>query len=129
MRLSGSRLERVFNIIHEQTRKPAPNPVTRVLSEGMVVGLANHTVLIARDGRETAIDDSAAPIRDENGEISGVVMVFHDVTEQRRTGLRAAGIKSIAESKPGRILKDEFRSGRQNSPRLTRICAIFPLAF
>ena len=50
----------------------------------MVVGLANHTVLIARDGRERAIDDSAAPIRDENGEISGVVMVFHDVTEQRR---------------------------------------------
>ena len=80
----GQRLERVFNIIHEQTRKPAPNPVTRVLSEGMVVGLANHTVLIARDGRERAIDDSAAPIRDENGEISGVVMVFHDVTEQRR---------------------------------------------
>jgi PAS domain S-box-containing protein len=86
----GQPLEKVFNIIHEQTRQPAPNPVTRVLREGMVVGLANHTALIARDGRETAIDDSAAPIKDGNGKISGVVMVFHDVTEQRRadTALR-----------------------------------------
>ena len=86
----GQPLEKVFNIINERTRKPAPNPVSRVLREGMVVGLANHTALIARDGREAAIDDSAAPIRDQNGTISGVVMVFHDVTEQRRadTALR-----------------------------------------
>ena len=90
----GQPLEKVFNIIHEQTRKPALNPVSRVLSEGVVVGLANHTALIARDGRETAIDDSAAPIKDENGEISGVVMVFHDVTEQRRaeTALRESNL-------------------------------------
>ena len=86
----GQPLEKVFNIIHEQTRKPAPNPVSRVLSEGIVVELANHTALIARDGRETAIDDSAAPIRNESGEIYGVVMVFHDVTQRRRveTALR-----------------------------------------
>ena len=86
----GQPLEKVFHIVHEQTRQPAPNPVIRVLSEGVVVGLANHTALIARDGRETAIDDSAAPIKDENGEIAGVVMVFHDVTDQRRadTALR-----------------------------------------
>jgi len=86
----GQPLEKVFNIINERTRKPAPNPVSRVLREGMVVGLANHTALIARDGREAAIDDSAAPIRDQDGMVSGVVMVFHDVTEQRRadTALR-----------------------------------------
>jgi PAS domain S-box-containing protein len=81
---SGLPLEKVFHIINEQTRKPAPNPVTRILGEGLVVGLANHTALIARDGKETAIDDSAAPIRTETGKISGVVMVFHDVTEQRK---------------------------------------------
>jgi PAS domain S-box-containing protein len=77
-------LESVFNIVNEQTGKPAPNPVARVLREGVVVGLANHTSLISRDGKETAIDDSAAPIRDANGKTTGVVMVFHDVTEQRR---------------------------------------------
>jgi PAS domain S-box-containing protein len=80
----GQPIENVFHIINEQTRKPAPNPVAKVLREGTIVGLANHTALIARDGRETAIADSAAPIRDGSGKISGVVMVFHEVTEQRR---------------------------------------------
>lgn len=80
----GQPLENVFKIVNEETRKPAQNPVTRILREGVVVGLANQTVLIARDGRETAIADSAAPIRDATGDISGVVMVFHNVTEQRR---------------------------------------------
>ena len=78
-------MEKVFNIINEQSRATAPNPVASVLREGVVIGLANHTALIARDGRETAIDDSAAPIRDGTGNIVGVVMVFHDVTERRRT--------------------------------------------
>jgi PAS domain S-box-containing protein len=81
----GQPLESVFNIIHEETRKPAPNPVSRVLREGGVVELARHSALIARDGREIAIDDSAAPLRDASGKIGGVVMVFHDVTGQRRT--------------------------------------------
>jgi PAS domain S-box-containing protein len=81
---AGQPVDTVFNIVHEQARTPAPNPVTRVLREGVVVGLANHTALIARDGTETAIADSAAPIRDGSGKMSGVVMVFHDVTEQRR---------------------------------------------
>jgi PAS domain S-box-containing protein len=80
----GQPLEKVFNIINEQTRKPGSNPVTTVLRDGLVAGLANLTALISRDGRETAIDDSAAPIRDATGKISGVVVVFHDVTEQRR---------------------------------------------
>jgi PAS domain S-box-containing protein len=80
----GQALETVFNIMNDQTRQPAPNPVTRVLREGAVVGLSNHTVLIARDGKETAIGDSAAPIQDETGKILGAVMVFHDVTEQRK---------------------------------------------
>ena len=81
----GQPLEKVFVIINEETRKPASNPVAKALRDGVVVGMANHTALIARDGRETPIDDSAAPIRDRSGKMSGVVMVFHDVTEQRRT--------------------------------------------
>ena len=81
----GQPIETVFNIIDEKTRKPAYNPVFKVLREGVVVSLANHTSLIARGGTETAIDDSAAPIRDGTGKISGVVMVFHDVTKQRQT--------------------------------------------
>ncbi|HEY6769904.1 MAG TPA: PAS domain S-box protein [Candidatus Sulfotelmatobacter sp.] len=80
----GQPLEKVFNIINEETRQPAPNPVAKVLREGKAAGLANHTALIARHGTEIPIDDSAAPIRDAEGKLSGVVMVFHDVTERRR---------------------------------------------
>ena len=81
---SGQPLEKVFNIINEDTRKPARNPVDIVLRDGIVVGLANHTTLIGKDGTERSIEDSAAPIRDAMGTISGAVMVFHDVTQRRR---------------------------------------------
>ncbi|MGH7833141.1 MAG: ATP-binding protein [Candidatus Binatia bacterium] len=81
---SGQPLEKVFNIINEETREPAGNPVDKVLREGIVVGLANHTALISKDGTERSIEDSAALIRDASGKISGAVMVFHDVTERRR---------------------------------------------
>src|SRR5262249_30935367 len=73
----------VFNIINENSRRNAENPVTRVLAEGTVVGLANHTVLIAADGTERPIDDSGAPIRNRDGRIVGVVLVFRDVSERR----------------------------------------------
>jgi PAS domain S-box-containing protein len=76
-------IEEVFNIINEKTGKPAPNPVEKVLKEGKVVGLANHTALISREGKPWAIEDSAAPIKDAQGRVLGVVMVFHDVTEKR----------------------------------------------
>jgi PAS domain S-box-containing protein len=80
----GQPLQNVFKIISEQSRQPAHNPIQRALEDGAVVGLANHTALISRNGKETAIADSAAPIRDASGKISGAVMVFHDVTERRR---------------------------------------------
>jgi len=79
----GQPLERVFQIINEVTRAPVENPATRALREGVVVGLANHTVLIRKDGGECPIDDSAAPIRNEDGYISGCVLIFRDVTAQR----------------------------------------------
>jgi PAS domain S-box-containing protein len=80
----GVPLETVFNIVNEKTRRTVENPATRALREGVVVGLANHTLLIARDGVERPIDDSAAPIRNTKGDVSGVVLVFRDVTERRK---------------------------------------------
>ncbi len=80
---AGIPLDLVFKIINEETRQTVENPATRALREGLVVGLANHTLLIAKDGTERAIDDSAAPIRNANGEVAGVVLVFRDVTDRR----------------------------------------------
>lgn len=81
----GQPLERVFHIVNEGNRQPVENPVMRVLREGRVVGLANHTVLIAKDGTERPVDDSAAPILDSAGALVGVVMVFRSVAGQRRS--------------------------------------------
>jgi diguanylate cyclase (GGDEF)-like protein/PAS domain S-box-containing protein len=77
-------LPEIFHIINATTRSAVGNPVASVLESGHVVGLANHTVLVARDGREYQIADSAAPIRDAAGKIVGVVLVFSDVTEKYR---------------------------------------------
>jgi len=72
----------IFRIINEQTRKSADNPVEKVLKEGNIVGLANHTVLISKNGHEYPIADSGAPIKNDEGEITGVVLVFRDMTEE-----------------------------------------------
>ena len=80
----GRPLPECFNIVNEETRKQVSNPVEMVLREGNVVGLANHTVLIARHGGERAIEDSAAPVRDLDGKLCGVVLVFHDATQRRQ---------------------------------------------
>jgi PAS domain S-box-containing protein len=81
----GRPLEEVFATIDEVTRAPCENPVTRVLSTGQVSELANHTVLMARNGAERTVADSGAPIRDRNGETIGVVLVFRDMTEKRKS--------------------------------------------
>ncbi|HVV49408.1 MAG TPA: PAS domain S-box protein [Polyangia bacterium] len=80
----GRPLEEVFNIINEETRLPVSNPVAKVLREGVIVGLANHTALVAREGTERPIADSGAPIRDAEGVTRGAVLVFRDVSEERR---------------------------------------------
>ena len=79
----GQPLEKVFVTVNEDTRVAAENPATRAMREGLVVGLANHTVLVARDGVERPIEDSAAPIRARKGDVRGVILVFRDVTEAR----------------------------------------------
>ncbi|MEW6379284.1 MAG: ATP-binding protein [bacterium] len=78
------RLTEVFNVVNKDTRQPVENPVTRVMRDGTIVGLANHTLLIARDGAEILIDDSAAPITDDKGNTIGVILVFRDVTEREK---------------------------------------------
>jgi PAS domain S-box-containing protein len=88
----------VFNIVDEQTRQPAEDPASRALEKGAVIGLANHTLLIARDGSERPIDDSAAPIRSESGELTGVVLVFRDVTERRQAERTNREIVATLES-------------------------------
>ena len=80
----GQPIEEVFKIVNEMTREPAFNPVRRVLAEGQIIGLANHTALIARDGSERPIADSGAPIRDDAGKTLGVVVVFRDVLAERQ---------------------------------------------
>lgn len=79
----GKPLEAVFRILNETSRRPVENPALRALREGVVVGLANHTVLLTRDGREHPIDDSAAPITDDDGRVTGCVLIFRDVTARR----------------------------------------------
>src|SRR5688572_15344185 len=76
-------LAAVFNIIDERTRQPVNNPVRKVRRRGQVLKLANHTNLVNKDSTERPIDDSAAPIRDDQGRVVGVVLVFHDITERR----------------------------------------------
>ena len=80
----GRPVGQVFHIVNEETRAPTENPVAICLQQGKLAGLANHTVLISRNGEEFGIEDSAAPILNDRGDLLGVVLVFHDVTEQRR---------------------------------------------
>jgi PAS domain S-box-containing protein len=77
-------VKEIFNIVNEKTRLEVEDPVSKVLEKGVIVGLANHTVLIRKDGTEVAIDDSGAPIVDKEGKISGVVLVFRDITERKK---------------------------------------------
>jgi PAS domain S-box-containing protein len=83
----GRPLHEVFRIINEHSRQVTANPADRALQEGRIVGLANHTLLIAKDGTETPIDDSAAPIRDDQGRHYGAVLVFRDIGERRKAEL------------------------------------------
>jgi PAS domain S-box-containing protein len=95
---AGKPLDAVFKIVSEESRRTVENPATRALREGVVVGLANHTVLITKNGTARPIDDSAAPIRNDKGEITGVVLVFRDISERRRQEQRAQDALSYAES-------------------------------
>lgn len=94
-------LQQIFHIIHEHTRKEAENPVEKVRRLNKVIGLANHTALISRNGTEYVIDDSAAPINDKSGNLIGIVLVFRDITDQKRR--EAALIASEKLAVAGRL--------------------------
>ena len=100
----GQLLTDVFQIVHEDTREPVDNPALQALRTGTIVRLANHTVLLARAGKEHPIDDSAAPIRDESGATIGAVLVFRDVSERKRTDLARAHLAAIVESSEDAIV-------------------------
>ena len=101
---AGKPLDVVFRIINEMTRTPAESPVAKVLQENAIVGLANHTILIRKDGTEIPIDDSGAPIKDKEGKIIGVVLVFRDITTRKLSEAGSAFTASIVESSDDAII-------------------------
>lgn len=92
---TGRSLDKIFNIINELTGVPCENPVKKVLASGQIVGLANHTALISRDGKKRSIADSGAPIITSSGETIGVVLVFRDVTDQYRLERELEKVRKI----------------------------------
>ncbi|HEX2139307.1 MAG TPA: PAS domain S-box protein [Woeseiaceae bacterium] len=112
----GHSCAEVFNIINEESRRTVESPVTRVLAEGVIVGLANHTILIAADGTEHPIDDSGAPIRNRAGRIVGVVLVFRDIGDRRRI---EAERRDVADERE-RLLNSE-RAARAEAERASRV--------
>jgi PAS domain S-box-containing protein len=108
----GRSIEEVFRIVSERTREPAANPVLRALREGIIVGLANHTALIARDGTERPIADSAAPIHDGSGSTCGAVLVFRDQTREREAEDALRASEQRTRQKLEAILSPEGDLGR-----------------
>jgi len=105
----GQPLSQVFHIINEDTRQQVANPIDHVLREGIVVGLNEHTALISKDGTERPIADSGAPIRDLQGHIHGVVLVFRDKTQERRMEVERARLAAIVENTDDAILSKDLR--------------------
>jgi PAS domain S-box-containing protein len=106
--VTGKPLEEVFHIVNEFTRTPVESPVARVLRDGSIVGLANHTVLIAADGTEAPIDDSAAPIRSGDGAMQGTVLVFRDIAERRRAEAASRLLAAVVESSDDAIITKDL---------------------
>ncbi|HCS52471.1 PAS domain S-box protein [Rubinisphaera sp.] len=100
----GKPIESVFQIVNEQTRQPVVSPALEALREGKIVALANHTILIAKDGTERPIDDSAAPIRDADGNIAGSVLIFRDITQRKRIQKSERMLASVVESSDDAII-------------------------
>ena len=114
---SGQSLDAVFRIVHETTRLPLESPVSKVLRQGTIVGVSDHTVLVRRDGTELPIDDRAAPIRDCYGRLTGVVLVVRDASEKQRV-----------EAERLRLLAQEQRARRDAEAARAELHSLFTLA-
>ncbi|MEP6605588.1 MAG: EAL domain-containing protein [Nitrosospira sp.] len=123
---NGRPLPDVFHIVNSQTNQTAPNPVERVLKEEQAVGLAPHTLLIQRDGNACSIEDSAAPIRDQHGDLIGTVLVFHDATHAQKMAAQMS-YQACHDALTGLINRSEFEqrlehallTGRQEAKQHT----------
>ena len=104
----GLPLDQVFRIVSEDHQAPVESPVAKVLREGTIVGLANHTLLISRDGKSRPVDDSAAPIRTSTGDLIGVVLVFRDVSDRRASHLAATRLAAIVEGSHDAIISKDL---------------------
>ena len=111
--IMGRRLADVFTIVNEDTRQAVDNPVERVIREGLVVGLANHTVLVRPDRTEVPIDDSAAPIRDHDGRLIGAVLVFRDISARKKSELQVqrwnTELEARVRERTGELVKSQER--------------------
>lgn len=118
----GRPLAEVFRIVNETSRAPVENPALRALQTGTIVGLANHTILIARDGTERPIDDSASPIRGADGVVAGAVLVFRDISERKKAEVAQARLAAIVESSDdaivGKDLDGTVRSWNRGAERI-----------
>jgi two-component system, sensor histidine kinase and response regulator len=125
---AGRPIDDIFSIVHEKTRLPAVIPVAAALATGEVQELANHTVLIARDGREIPISDSAAPIHDGDGTLHGVVLVFRDVTRERQAEKTIREQNELLEQRVNertRMLAEsarDFRDLSESMPQIVWVC-------
>ena len=108
---AGQPVQCVFRIVNEQTGQPLEEPVARVLREGRAVELANHAALVTKDGRTVPIEDSAAPILDAAGQVIGVVLVFHDVTEKRRAAKELELLARFPQENPNPVLRVSTNNG------------------
>ena len=139
-------LSEVFNIFSETTRKPVESPAEKVRRLGTIVGLANHTILAAKDGTETHIDDSGAPIRNDDGDLIGIVLVFRDINERRAAeherDVATAQLHQVLETTTDAIISVDrnWRISYRNAPATAVVAPIdpfigrpfwetFPLAF
>jgi diguanylate cyclase (GGDEF)-like protein/PAS domain S-box-containing protein len=106
---AGRRIEEILGVVDEATREPSESPIVRCLREGQTRGLSQHTALLTRGAKEIAIQDSAAPIRDGAGNLIGAVMVFHDVSKERRLH-RALHYQAIHDALTGLVNRREFEN-------------------